>query len=134
MNIIHVVGARPNFMKAAPVLRAGRSAGLDQVLVHTGQHYDQAMSDSFFADLELPPADENLGVGSGTHAEQTAKIMLGFEPVLDARKPDWVVVYGDVNSTIACALVAAKKASGSPTLKRDSGAETGRCRRRSTGC
>ena len=108
-TLLHVVGARPNFMKAAPVIRAGAARGLTQVLVHTGQHYDHAMSDSFFADLGLPPADENLGVGSGTHAEQTARIMLGFEPVLDRRRPDWVIVYGDVNSTIACALVAAKK-------------------------
>jgi len=97
-------------MKAAPVLRAGRGArGLEQVLVHTGQHYDRAMSDTFFSDLDLPEADENLGVGSGSHAEQTARIMLGFEPVLDRHRPDWVVVYGDVNSTVACALVAVKK-------------------------
>ncbi len=110
MKLLHVVGARPNFMKAAPVLRAGRArTGVAQLLVHTGQHYDQAMSDRFFSDLELPAADENLGVGSGTHAEQTARIMLGFEPVLDRHRPDWVVVYGDVNSTIACALVAVKK-------------------------
>lgn len=110
MKLMHVVGARPNFMKAAPVLRAGRAVpGLQQLLVHTGQHYDRAMSDTFFAELELPDADENLGVGSGTHAEQTARIMLGFEPVLDRHRPDWVVVYGDVNSTIACTLVAVKK-------------------------
>lgn len=110
MKLLHIVGARPNFMKAAPVLRAGRAVrGLEQVLVHTGQHYDRAMSDTFFQDLDLPAADENLGVGSGTHAEQTARIMLGFEPVLDRHRPDWVVVYGDVNSTIACALVAVKK-------------------------
>ncbi len=110
MKILHVVGARPNFMKAAPVLRAGRAQpGIQQLLVHTGQHYDRAMSDTFFADLDLPEADENLGVGSGSHAEQTARIMLGFEPVLDAHRPNWVVVYGDVNSTVACALVAVKK-------------------------
>lgn len=108
-RLLHVVGARPNFMKAAPVLAAGRRRGVESILVHTGQHYDHAMSESFFRDLGLPPADENLGVGSGTHAEQTARIMLGFEPVLDRHQPDWVVVYGDVNSTIACALVAAKK-------------------------
>jgi UDP-N-acetylglucosamine 2-epimerase (non-hydrolysing) len=110
MKLLHIVGARPNFMKAAPVIRAGRAVpGLEQVLVHTGQHYDRAMSDTFFQDLDLPEADENLGVGSGTHAEQTARIMLGFEPVLDRHRPDWVVVYGDVNSTVACALVAVKK-------------------------
>lgn len=110
MKLVHVVGARPNFMKVAPVLRAGALIpGLSQVLVHTGQHYDAAMSDSFFRDLGLPAPDENLGVGSGTHTEQTARIMLAFEPVLDRHAPDWVVVYGDVNSTVACALVAVKK-------------------------
>lgn len=108
-TLLHVVGARPNFMKAAPVLAAGRRrAGVTQLLVHTGQHYDRSMSDAFFDDLGLPRPDEHLGVGSGTHAEQTARIMLGFEPVLLRHRPDWVVVYGDVNSTVACALVAAK--------------------------
>jgi UDP-N-acetylglucosamine 2-epimerase (non-hydrolysing) len=110
LKLLHVVGARPNFMKAAPVLAAGRRAELTQVLVHTGQHYDAGMSDAFFRDLALPAPDENLGVGSGSHAEQTARIMLGFEPVLDRHRPDCVLVYGDVNSTVACALVAAKKA------------------------
>ena len=109
MKLLHVVGARPNFMKVAPVLRAGSAAGVEQVLVHTGQHYDPSMSEAFFRDLELPAPDENLGVGSGSHAEQTARIMVAFEPVLDWHRPDWVLVYGDVNSTIACALVAAKK-------------------------
>lgn len=109
MKLLHVVGARPNFMKVAPVLRAGRRvAGLTQVLVHTGQHYDESMSDAFFRDLDLPAPDENLEVGSGTHAEQTARIILGFEPVLLRHRPDWVLVYGDVNSTLAGALVAAK--------------------------
>ena len=110
MKLLHVVGARPNFMKVAPVIRAARlRPALEQVLVHTGQHYDHAMSDAFFRDLDLPPPDVNLGVGSGTHAAQTGKIMVEFEPVLDQHRPDWVLVYGDVNSTIACALVAAKK-------------------------
>jgi len=108
-TLLHVVGARPNFMKAAPVLSAARERGLSQFLVHTGQHYDHSMSEAFFADLGLPAPDENLGVGSGTHAEQTAKIMLRFEPVLDRRRPQWIIVYGDVNSTVASALVAAKK-------------------------
>ncbi|MEO8452290.1 MAG: UDP-N-acetylglucosamine 2-epimerase (non-hydrolyzing), partial [Gemmatimonadota bacterium] len=94
----------------APVLAAARAAaGVRQILVHTGQHYDPAMSGAFFEDLDLPMPDENLGVGSGSHAEQTARIMIGFEPVVDKHCPDWVVVYGDVNSTVACALVAAKK-------------------------
>jgi len=111
VKLLHVVGARPNFMKVAPVLRAAAARGIEQVLVHTGQHYDAAMSEAFFRDLELPAPDENLGVGSGSHAEQTARIMVAFEPVLDWHRPDWVVVYGDVNSTVACALVAAKKAT-----------------------
>ncbi|PYP40179.1 MAG: UDP-N-acetylglucosamine 2-epimerase (non-hydrolyzing) [Gemmatimonadetes bacterium] len=109
MKLLHVVGARPNFMKAAPVIAAGRRGGLNQVLVHTGQHYDAAMSEAFFEDLGLPTPDENLDVGSGSHAEQTARIMSAFEPALDRHGPDWVLVYGDVNSTVACALVAAKK-------------------------
>jgi UDP-N-acetylglucosamine 2-epimerase (non-hydrolysing) len=108
-TLLHVVGARPNFMKVAPVLAAGTQAGLHQILVHTGQHYDAAMSETFFDDLGLPRPDENLGIGSGTHGEQTARIMLAFEPVLIRSKPDWIVVYGDVNSTMACALVAAKR-------------------------
>ena len=112
MKLLHVVGARPNFMKVAPVLRAGREAGgVEQVLVHTGQHYDPEMSDAVVRDLELPAPDENLEVGSGSHAEQTARIMIAFEPVLDWHRPDWVLVYGDVNSTVGCALVAAKKAT-----------------------
>jgi UDP-N-acetylglucosamine 2-epimerase (non-hydrolysing) len=97
-------------MKVAPVIRAACvRPGLQQVLVHTGQHYDHAMSDAFFRDLDLPAPDVNLGVGSGSHAAQTGRIMVEFEPVLDQHRPDWVLVYGDVNSTIACALVAAKK-------------------------
>lgn len=108
-SLLHVVGARPNFMKVAPVLRAAQERGARQWLVHTGQHYDAEMSDSFFADLELPRPDVNLGVGSGTHAVQTARIMTEFEPVLERLTPDWILVYGDVNSTVACALVAAKR-------------------------
>src|SRR6516164_634180 len=109
MHILHVVGARPNFMKAAPVLRAlGDHPNVKQTLVHTGQHYDAAMSDVFFQQLEMPQPDCNLGVGSGTHAQQTAAIMQAFEPVLLERKPDLVLVYGDVNSTVAAALVCSK--------------------------
>jgi UDP-N-acetylglucosamine 2-epimerase (non-hydrolysing) len=114
MQILHVVGARPNFMKAAPVLRALaaqsgiRQIGLRQTLVHTGQHYDAGMSEVFFRQLEIPEPDCNLEVGPGTHAQQTAAIMLAFEPVLEERKPDLVLVYGDVNSTVAAALVCAK--------------------------
>jgi UDP-N-acetylglucosamine 2-epimerase (non-hydrolysing) len=109
MKILHVVGARPNFMKVAPVLAALRKApAVEQVLVHTGQHYDARMSDVFFQDLGMPDPDVHLGVGSGSHAQQTARVMLAIEPVLEERRPDVVVVAGDVNSTIAVALVAAK--------------------------
>jgi UDP-N-acetylglucosamine 2-epimerase (non-hydrolysing) len=110
LKLLHVVGARPNFMKVAPVLQAGRErGGLEQVLLHTGQHYDAAMSDRFFQELGLPEPDVNLGVGSGTHAVQTGKILIEFDPVLERLRPDWVVVYGDVNSTVACALAATKR-------------------------
>jgi UDP-N-acetylglucosamine 2-epimerase (non-hydrolysing) len=109
-RIIHVVGARPNFMKVAPVMKAIARAGFaEQRLVHTGQHYDIAMSDVFFADLGMPVPDVYLGVGSGTHAEQTAKVLVAFEKICLEQKPDLVVVVGDVNSTLACALVAAKQ-------------------------
>ncbi|PYX51230.1 MAG: UDP-N-acetylglucosamine 2-epimerase (non-hydrolyzing) [Acidobacteria bacterium] len=109
MHILHVIGARPNFVKAAPVLHAIRTRpGMRQTLVHTGQHYDKNLSDVFFSQLDIPAPDENLGVGSGSHARQTADILTAFEPVLLARKPDIVLVYGDVNSTIAAALVCAK--------------------------
>lgn len=110
MKILHVVGARPNFMKVAPLVAALRAStgAVEQVLVHTGQHYDHQMSRLFFEDLDLPPPDEYLGVGSGTHAEQTARVMLAFEPALLKHQPDWVLVVGDVNSTLACALVCAK--------------------------
>jgi UDP-N-acetylglucosamine 2-epimerase (non-hydrolysing) len=95
-------------MKAAPVLRALSDAGFRQALVHTGQHYDANMSDVFFRELDIPPPDVNLGVGSGSHARQTALIMTGFESVVLERKPDLVMVYGDVNSTVAAALVCSK--------------------------
>ena len=108
MKLLHVVGARPNFPKLAPVHRAGRRSGVEQVVVHTGQHYDDAMSDAFFRDLGIVAPDVNLGVGSDSHAAQTARIMEKFEPVLVAQNPDWVVVYGDVNSTMAASIVASK--------------------------
>ncbi|HLU76551.1 MAG TPA: UDP-N-acetylglucosamine 2-epimerase (non-hydrolyzing) [Burkholderiales bacterium] len=109
--IVCVVGARPNYMKAAPILRAftAQPALPRVMLVHTGQHYDIAMNERLFEDLQLPRPDLNLEVGSGTHAVQTAEVMRGFEPVLDELRPSCVVVVGDVNSTLACALVAAKK-------------------------
>jgi UDP-N-acetylglucosamine 2-epimerase (non-hydrolysing) len=108
MKVLHVVGARPNFMKAAPVYRALTARGHEQTLVHTGQHYDALMSDIFFQALEIPAPDESLNIGSGSHAQQTAAIMSRFEPVVLARQPEIVLVYGDVNSTVAAALVCAK--------------------------
>ena len=109
MHILHVVGARPNFMKASPVLRAlATQAGVRQTLVHTGQHYDPNMSDVFFEQLGMPRPDVNLEVGSGSHSRQTADVMTRFESVVLERRPDLVLVYGDVNSTVAAALVCAK--------------------------
>jgi UDP-N-acetylglucosamine 2-epimerase (non-hydrolysing) len=132
MKIISVVGARPNFMKIAPFIRAieahneeclrkkaagGTEAGknnalsepVEHILVHTGQHYDDSMSKAFFADLGIPQADINLQIGSGTHAEQVGQTMMAFEKVLKAEKPDWVVVVGDVNATLACSVTAKKE-------------------------
>jgi UDP-N-acetylglucosamine 2-epimerase (non-hydrolysing) len=106
--ICNVVGARPNFMKMAPVILEQRRRGLRQITVHTGQHYDAQMSEVFFDTLGIPQPDYHLGVGSGSHAEQTARIMVGFERVCLEEAPGLVVVGGDVNSTLACALVAAK--------------------------
>jgi UDP-N-acetylglucosamine 2-epimerase (non-hydrolysing) len=126
MKIMIVVGARPNFMKVAPIIAAIKEhndgtrsfaaphgghdapAPTQHILVHTGQHYDRLMSDSFFGDLNLPRPDARLGVGSASHAVQTAEIMMKFEPVLLRERPDVLLVVGDVNSTLACALVAAK--------------------------
>ena len=115
-KLILVAGARPNFMKIAPLIKAIQANNRQAVdvqtinycLVHTGQHYDNKMSDVFFSELGIPAPDINLGVGSGSHAEQTARIMMAFEPVCIKEKPKWVVVVGDVNSTMACTLVAAK--------------------------
>ena len=110
IKVLHVVGARPNFMKVAPVREQLRKdPRVRQVLVHTGQHYDPNMSEVFFQDLGMPAPDAHLGAGSGSHAQQTAKIMVEVEPVIQREKPDVVVVVGDVNSTVAVALVAAKQ-------------------------
>jgi len=109
LKIINVVGARPNFMKVAPMVAAMKKRPeFLPLVVHTGQHYDASMSDAFFGDLDLPEPDVHLGVGSGSHAVQTAAVMERFEPVVLKEKPDWVIVVGDVNSTIACALVCVK--------------------------
>ena len=110
-RVVHVVGARPNYMKIAPLMRALAEDGdtFEQLLVHTGQHYDPELSDVFIEELKLPPPDVKLGVGSDTHAKQTAEVMRRFDDVLESMKPDWVVVPGDVNSTLAAALVAVKR-------------------------
>ena len=109
MKILHVVGARPNFMKAAPVHRALASRpAIRQIVVHTGQHYDFNMSEVFFQELGIPAPDVNLQVGSGSHAQQTAEIVKRFEDVIIGERPDLVLVYGDVNSTLAAALVCSK--------------------------
>jgi len=108
-TLAHVVGARPNFMKAAPVIRALDQHGARQILIHTGQHYDETLSGVFFGELGLPEPDINLNVGSGTHAAQTAAIMVELDRVLVELEPDLVIVYGDVNSTLAAAVVCAKR-------------------------
>ena len=110
MKVLNVVGARPNFMKMAPIIQAMNKypKKINHLLVHTGQHYDEKMSDAFFVDLEMPVPDINLGVGSGSHAEQTAKIMVEFEKVCLRELPDLVIVVGDVNSTMACTITAKK--------------------------
>jgi UDP-N-acetylglucosamine 2-epimerase (non-hydrolysing) len=107
-RILCVAAARPNFMKVKPVMDALEARGAEVVLVHTGQHYDEAMNDIFFRDLGLRHPDRHLGTGSGTHAEQTGRVMAAFEPLLAELIPDAVVVVGDVNSTLACSIVAAK--------------------------
>jgi len=110
IKIVNVVGARPNFMKIAPLMRAYNNYedSINSVLVHTGQHYDETMSKTFFEQLDIPKPDINLGVGSGSHAEQTAKIMMSFEKLIKNERPEIVLVVGDVNSTMACTITAAK--------------------------
>ncbi len=110
LKIINIVGARPNFMKIAPIIRSMdmRPDVIEHLLVHTGQHYDEKMSKSFFNDLGLPKPDVDLGVGSGSHAEQTGKVMIAFEKILQKEKPHLVIVVGDVNSTMACTITAKK--------------------------
>jgi UDP-N-acetylglucosamine 2-epimerase (non-hydrolysing) len=125
LNVLNVVGARPNFVKMAPIIEAMRRhpAALSYRLVHTGQHYDAQLSDSFFRELNLPDADIELGVGSGSHAEQTGRIMIAFEAECNKHKPDLVMVVGDVNSTLACALAAKKM--GIPVAHVEAGLRSG---------
>jgi UDP-N-acetylglucosamine 2-epimerase (non-hydrolysing) len=108
VHVLSVVGARPQFVKLAPVDRALRELGHDHTIIHTGQHYDPGLSDQFFDDLEIPAPDRNLAVGSGTHGEQTARMLMALEPVLATARADWVLLYGDTNSTLAGALAASK--------------------------
>ncbi len=110
IKILNIVGARPNFMKIAPIMNAMSLYPelIEPPLIHTGQHYDEKMSKLFFEDLDLPKPDIYMGIGFGSHAQQTAKIMIEFEEILLEKKPDLVLVVGDVNSTIACALTASK--------------------------
>jgi UDP-N-acetylglucosamine 2-epimerase (non-hydrolysing) len=123
-TLLHIVGARPNFMKIAPIIKAFERTGeVRQTLVHTGQHYDEELSNYFFEDLGLPRPDVDLGVGSASHAVQTARVMIALEPVMTRLKPDWVFTVGDVNSTVSASL----------TWRPGCGAATGRCRRKSTG-
>jgi len=121
VRVVCIVGARPNFMKIAPIMRVFNSegSGIDARLLHTGQHYDAEMKAAFFDQLGIPEPDVDLGVGSGTHAQQTSEIMRRFEPELDAWKPDLILVVGDVNSTIACAMVSVKK--GIPVVHVEAG-------------
>ena len=120
LRVVNVVGARPNFVKIASMMKAYEATdAIEPILVHTGQHYDQALSDVFFRDLAIPAPDVNLGVGSASHAVQTAEIMKAFEAVVVERRPDAVLVVGDVNSTIACGLVAAKL--GTPVVHVEAG-------------
>jgi UDP-N-acetylglucosamine 2-epimerase (non-hydrolysing) len=124
VKVLNIVGARPNFMKVAPLHRVfSNYPDLDSRIVHTGQHYDARMSDVFFNQLELPEPHYFLGVGGGSHTQQTARIMLEFEPILATEQPDAVLVVGDVNSTLACALVAVK--AGVPVLHVEAGLRSG---------
>lgn len=108
MRVMSVVGARPQFVKLAPIDHAFKASGIDHIIVHTGQHYDPLLSDVFFTDLGISAPDVHLGVGSGSHGRQTGAMLSALDEVLETRKPDWVLVYGDTNSTIAAALAAVK--------------------------
>ena len=132
---VATIRARPQFIKAAPLSRALRAAGMSEILVHTGQHYDESMSAVFFQELEIPAPDHHLGIGSGSHGAETGGMLEAVERVLLDERPDWVLVYGDTDSTLAGALAAAKLHLPCGARRgRSALCSTGRCRKRSTEC
>ena len=133
MRVMSVVGARPQFVKLAPIDAAFREAGIDHVIVHTGQHYDPMLSDVFFSDLGISAPDVHLGVGSGSHGVQTGTMLAAMDETIETHRPDWVLVYGDTNSTLAGALSAVKLHVPIAHLGRACAPSTGPCPRRSTG-
>ena len=133
MRVLSVVGARPQFVKLAPIARELDDRNFEHIVIHTGQHYDAAMSEALFTDFALKDPDYNLGAGSGSHAVQTAEILAAIEPPLLETGTDWVVVYGDTNSTLGATLAAVSWVSLSLTLRRGSGPSIVRFRRRSIG-
>jgi hypothetical protein len=132
MKTIHVVGARPQFVKAAMVSRALKNRG-EEFILHTGQHYSENMSRLFFSELKLPEPDINLEIGSGSHAEQTSGMLLGIDRYLETVQPDWMIVYGDTNSTLAGALAPPSVKFPSPMWKPGCAPSIVPCRKRSTG-
>ena len=133
-EVVSVVGARPQFVKLAPVSAAFRNSPHEHVVIHTGQHYDTDLSEVFFTGLGLEEPDFHLGVGSGTHGVQTGSLLSALDPVLESVDPDWVLVYGDTNSTLAAALSAVKQHLPVAHLEAGLARSTGRCRRNTTEC
>ena len=134
MKVVSVVGARPQFVKLAPVSAAFRASPHEHIVIHTGQHYDTDLSEVFFSGLGLKEPDFHLGVGSGTHGVQTGSLLSALDPVLESVDPDWVLVYGDTNSTLAAVLSAVKQHLRVAHLEADFARSTGECRRNTTEC